>query len=192
MKQSELSEAFQRLSFANFEHENRPAEIVEMLKLAFAYKKNFCTIRKNRENSLMLLGQPGAGKTHLLSAVANALLADLVEVIYFPFVEGFNSLRDNFDLLEQKLETLKRCDVLFIDDLFKGRSQPTPFQLEQMFAVINYRYMYNLPLLVSSERSLDDLERLDEGIGSRLRDMARGWTYEIFGERQLLNYRLRS
>jgi DNA replication protein DnaC len=113
-----------------------------------------------------------------------------ISVLYFPFVEGFNDLKDDFDLLEEKLTKMKRVGVLFIDDLFKGREVPTPFQLEQMFGVINYRYLNHKPIMVSSEKTVDELCDIDEALGTRIYQMCKDYTVVIKGDRKTLNHRL--
>jgi DNA replication protein DnaC len=153
------------------------------------YSGNFDDIRHNRINSIALLGQSGCGKTHLLMAIANQLMDKGIPLLYFPFIEGFNEIKSNFDEMEAKINKMQTIDVLFIDDLFKGRIQPTPFQLEQMFAVINYRYMNNLSMLISSEKSIQEIMAFDEALGSRIYEMSKDFTVEIKGEG--LNYRLR-
>jgi DNA replication protein DnaC len=191
MRSSEITEEFRKLSFENFETVGKESIIIEAYNTAVSYYKKFDEIKNTRSNSIALLGQPGAGKTHLLMAIANRLITKkVVSVHYFPFVEGFNDLKDDFDLLEEKIDRMKKVDVLFIDDLFKGREMPTPFQIEQMFAVINYRYLNHKPILVSSEKMMEDLLDIDEALGSRIKQMTKDFLVEIEGDRKLLNYRL--
>lgn len=160
-------------------------------------------IRHDRVNSLMLNGQPGSGKTHLMTALSNSFMSKKqVAVHYFPYVEGFNDLKDNFDLLERKIDRMKHADILFIDDLFKpakGEPRATPFQMEQMYGVINYRYLNHKPVLVSTELNLDELVSLDEALGTRLIEMSkqrgrdkdkRDYQLTITGNPKELNHRV--
>ncbi|MNI30649.1 hypothetical protein D3C73_845020 [compost metagenome] len=152
----------------------------------------FPKTRKSKQNGIALLGNPGCGKTHLLAAVANNLLNSGVEVFYFPWVEGMKELTSAS--LEQKQEIIYRmqhCEVLFLDDLFKGREKPTEFQFETAWAVLNYRYLNNLPILVSTERSISDLLDIDEAMGSRIKQVTRNHLAVINGSREELNWRLK-
>lgn len=191
MKFSEITDEFKNMTFSSFELMGKHELVKEAYQCAIDYYKDFDKIRNARCNSISLLGQPGSGKTHLLTALANNLIQKKqVSVLYFPFVEGFNDLKDNFDLLEGKLTKMKRVGVLFIDDLFKGRDYPTPFQLEQMFAVINYRYLNHKPIMISSEKTVDELCDIDEALGTRIFQMCRDYTVVIQGDRKQLNHRL--
>lgn len=190
-KFSEITGEFENMTFSSFLLEGKHEVIHDAHQCAIDYYKSFEQIRKERCNSISLLGQPGSGKTHLLTALANNLIKKKqVSVLYFPFVEGFNDLKDDFTLLEEKLTKMKRIGVLFIDDLFKGRDFPTPFQLEQTFAVINYRYLNHLPIMISSERTVDELCDIDEALGTRIYQMSKDFTVVIKGDRKVLNHRL--
>lgn len=191
IKASAITEEFARKKFKNFDLENVDEIIKEAHNAAYEYVKSFPTIRNSRHNSIALIGRPGTGKTHLLMAVSNNLMIRLrVGVIYFPWVEGFNEIKGDLDNLDERIHKLQQAEVLFIDDMWKGREKPSPFQIEQAFAIVNYRYLNNLPLLISSERSFAEMCEIDEAVGSRLKEMTRGNTVTIKGGIEL-NYRLR-
>jgi DNA replication protein DnaC len=188
---SEITDEFKKMTFGNFIVEGKPEAIQEAFECAKDYFMEFDHIKDQRCNSISLLGQPGAGKTHLLTALANnIIMKKQVSVLYFPFVEGFNDLKNDFDRLEEKLTKMKRVGVLFIDDLFKGRVHPTDFQIEQMFGVINYRYLNHKPILISSEKTVDELCDIDEALGTRIYQMSKNYTVVIKGDRKVLNHRL--
>lgn len=170
--------------------------IKDALQCAQEYILDFTEIRDTRANSIALLGQPGSGKTHLLTAISNHLMVEKqVSVLYFPYVEGFDDLKDDFEILEEKMERMKKVDVLFIDDLFKpiGRNRKpraTEWQIERMYALVNYRYLNHLPILVSSELTVDELESVDEALGTRIYEMCSHYTVLIQGNKKVLNQRL--
>ncbi|MGE7121827.1 ATP-binding protein [Peribacillus sp. NPDC046944] len=194
MRASEITNEFKKLGFQNFLREDKPQVISDAYECSLAYFQSFAEIRKERANSISLLGQPGAGKTHLLTAISNNLIKKLnVPVLYFPYVEGFNDLKDDFDKLEAKLERMKQVEVLFIDDLFKpvkGKPRATEWQVEQLYAVINFRYLNHKPILVSSELIVDEIVDVDEALGTRIYQMCKDFTVVIQGDRKILNHRL--
>jgi DNA replication protein DnaC len=195
IKSSEITEEFQKMGFSNFVTEGK-AQIVQVMKEAcLKYYESFNEIRSERKNSVLLIGQPGSGKTHLLTAISNNLIQKrVVPVMYFPFRDGMNEISaNNFEKKFDIMERMKHVDVLFIDDLFKpigGKVDVKPFQAEIIFEVVNYRYLNNKPMLISSELSLDELIYVDEATASRMFEMAEDYTVTI--KRDIsINYRLR-
>lgn len=196
MKSSEITDSFKQMGFGNFDLENKPPVILDACSCAKEYFKDYEAINTTRTNSIALLGQPGAGKTHLLTALANNLIQKkMVSVLYFPYVEGFNDLRDDFEKLEMKLQRMKDIDVFFIDDLFKpvgGKPQASEWELKQLFSVINYRYLNHKPIMVSSELTIDRMLDLDEALATRIAEMCQEYMVVIQGDKKVLNHRLRN
>lgn len=200
---SEITEEFSKMTFNNFEIENSPNIIKEMHNLTVNYYAAFDEIEKNVQNSIALLGQPGCGKTHLLTALCNNMISNKIRsILYFPFVDGFDDLRADFNKLEQKLNRMKEADILFIDDLFKpvtkttkdgGRKkipQASDWEIKQVYSVINHRYMNHKPIFVSSELVFNEIIHLDEAIGTRIYQMCKKYFIEI-DKNSNLNYRLK-
>jgi DNA replication protein DnaC len=190
IKSSEITDEFLKKTFLNFDLTNKNQLVKKSYATAISYDSQFELIRKTRENSISIFGNVGSGKTHLLCAVANNLMSRGIELLYFPFVEGFNNLKSNMDSVEEKIERIKKVQVLFIDDLFKGRTQPTPFEVSQVYAIINYRYLNMLPILVTSEKNINQLREIDEAIASRIYEMSSNHTVVIKGENT--NHRMRN
>lgn len=188
-KASMITPEFRKKTFQTWDSAWLDDVVRNAHRCALNYMANFERIRHERSNSIALLGQSGAGKTHLLMAIANSLMDKNVSVLYFPFVEGFNELKSDLDHIEDRVTKMQKIDVLLIDDLFKGRTSPTPFQIEQMFGIVNYRYMNHLPVLISSERLMEDLLKIDEALGSRMYEMTRDYRVQLQGPK--LNYRLK-
>ncbi|MGY4689313.1 ATP-binding protein [Salibacterium sp. K-3] len=195
MRSSEITDEFRKLGFKNFRTDGKPNLIQGTYDCAYNYFQSFETIRVERQNSIALLGQPGTGKTHLLTAIANNLMHKKhVGVQYFPYVEGFNDLKDDFDKLEEKQERMKNADVLFIDDLFKpaakGVPRATDWQIEQTYAVINHRYLNHKPIMISSELPIDQMVQIDEALATRIYEMCKQYLVLIQGDKFQLNHRL--
>lgn len=188
MKSSKITPEFQKKTFGNFTREGRPPLVQDAYKAAYNYVQDLDD--KNIPNkSIALLGRPGCGKTHLLMAISNNLISKRTQVLYFPFVEGFNEIKSNLDSLETRIHQMQQAQVLYIDDLFKGRKEVTDFVIEQVFAIINYRYLEKKPVLISSEKTIAGLCEIDEGIGSRINEMCRDYKVMLQGGIEL-NYRL--
>ena len=75
-----------------------------------------------------------------------------------------------------------------MDDLLKGK--PTEADINILYELVNYRYMHNKPMVISTERLPDDLVGFDEAVGSRIIEMCRDNIVILKGEK--LNYRIYS
>lgn len=176
-------------TFKNFESWNR--EVTEMKNKATSYYMQFNNIRGERCNSILLCGNPGCGKTHLALAVANNLLKNKqIPVVYMPYRDVITKLKQNMIDEEYYKKTLSKCqnaEVLLIDDLFKGKVNDTDINI--MFELINHRYLNRLPMIISTEFTMDKLLTFDEAIGSRLYEMSKQYVCQIKGSNN--NFRMR-
>lgn len=188
LKASGVSEEFRKKTFENFDYE-RSVEVMEAFVKAKSYSKNFEEIRATRKNSMMFVGQVGSGKTHLAIAISNILLDKGIGVIYMPYRDSITNLKQSIldsENYQREINKYKNAQVLLIDDLFKGEA--TPSDIKTMYEIVNYRYFKSLPILTTSEKTVDDLIEIDEAIGSRLYEMSKNYVAEIIGKN--LNYRI--
>lgn len=176
-------------SFSNFETWN--IKIRDMKDKATSYYRQFEKIKGERTNSIMLCGNPGCGKTHLALALANNLLKKKqVPVVYMPYRDVITDLKQHMtdeEYYKRTLSKYQNCEVLLIDDLFKGKINETDINI--MFELINYRYLNRLPMIISTEFTIEKLLSFDEAIGSRIYEMSKNYVAQIQGSNN--NYRLR-
>jgi len=137
----------------------------------------------------MFMGQVGSGKTHLSLAIANELMDGGVGVVYMPFRDVIIKVKQNIMdevYYHQVMNRYKNARVLLIDDLFKGSISKSDINI--VFEIINHRYFNNLPIIVSTEKSFEELIEIDEAIGSRIIEMCKGYLVVMKGNK--LNYRI--
>jgi DNA replication protein DnaC len=139
-------------------------------------------------------GQVGAGKTHLCTAIVGRKLEMGQSARYMMWRDDTVELKGHInDDYSAMVAPLKACDVLYIDDLFKGFRQgsgPTPADLSIAFELLNHRYQSRKTTIISSEYTLDDILELDEAIASRIYERARDYILAI-GRDSGRNYRMR-
>ncbi|MBC8077889.1 MAG: ATP-binding protein, partial [Chloroflexales bacterium] len=141
--------------------------VQRVLAIAEAYAETL-------EGWLVLWGAYGCGKTHLAAAVANAALARGRGTIFAAVPDLLDHLKATFapsssETYDERFELLRTVDLLVLDDL--GTESATAWAREKLYQLINHRYVQRLPLVVTSNVSLD---LLDGRIRSRLQDRALG------------------
>ena len=188
MEWSGISSDFQNKGFKNFDTRNNP-QLINAKNKAISYYKSFFQIENTRNNSIMFYGQVGSGKTHLGTAICSNLISQNVAVVYMAYRNTVTKIKqrltDEADY-EREINRYSQARVLYIDDLLKGRI--TESDVNILYEIVNYRYMNNLPIIISTEKSLDELLDFDEAIGSRIIEMCRGNIVQLQGKE--LNYRL--
>ena len=188
LKRSGISEEFRKKRFDNYDYMFN-VQCLDAYKKALGYVKCFNEIRDSKNNSIVFMGQVGSGKTHLSMAIANELMDSGVGVLYMGYRDVIMTLKQNIMDEEVYRKTLGRyllSKVLLIDDLFKGKV--TGSDINIIFEIINYRYFNNLPIIVSTEKSFDELIEIDEAVGSRIIEMGKGNLIEVKGKK--MNYRI--
>lgn len=146
-------------------------------------------------------GASGSGKTHICTAICRELLLKGLSVRYMLWRDDAVRLKSallDYSEYDRLINELKNVDVLYIDDLFKsgytgesGKQKPTAADINLAFELLNYRY--NNPRLVtviSSECTTNDLLNVDEAIGGRIVERARGYTTNLMADGKK-NYRMK-
>ncbi len=84
MRQSGISKEFAKQSFDNYEDFGNE-QLAYAKNTAIRYTNDFIEHESDRNNSIMFMGQVGAGKTHLGIAICSSLIQKGVAVIYMPY-----------------------------------------------------------------------------------------------------------
>ena len=124
-------------------------------------------------------------------AICNNLMNRNVAVCYMAYRNAVTKIKQvmtDEPEYNRVLGPYMQTRVLYIDDLLKGRV--TESDVNILYEIVNYRYMNNLPMIISTEKSIEGLLEFDEAIGSRVIEMCRGNIVQLRGKE--LNYRLTS
>ena len=132
-------------------------------------------------NPLFIYGGVGLGKTHLMHAIGNEILKrDRSKVILYVTSETFtnelvNSIKDSNYKNELFRKKYRNIDVLLIDDIqfFAGKKTAQ----EEFFHTFNSLYNDSKQIIISSDRSPDDLKLLEDRLRTRF---CWGLTVNIF------------
>jgi DNA replication protein DnaC len=147
-------------TFENFDTSGMKADANERESLRYA----FTTARQFAEAPdrwLVLLGVPGCGKTHLAAAIANHQLRAGRPVFFTVVPDLLDHLRSTFSpeskmTYDEVFEKVKTSPLLILDDL--GTESSTPWAQEKLYQILNYRYNSNMPTVITSSCSLDEIE----------------------------------
>ena len=113
---------------------------------------------KEKQN-VILIGQPGTGKTHLSVALALRALALNHSVLFTTVWDMINSLQQSrADLsYHKKIEKYTKPDLLILDELgYRSMAEST---IEDFFAIVSKRYE-NGSIIITSNRSFDSWDKV--------------------------------
>lgn len=136
-------------------------------------------------NPLFLYGNSGLGKTHLMHAIGNYIVeVSNKRVLYVTsdqFIQDFiginkkDSNGTNFNHVDFFKNKYRNVDVLIIDDIqFLGGATQTQ---QEFFHTFNTLYSDSKQIIISSDRSPDDLKLLEDRLRTRF---CWGLTVNIF------------
>jgi DNA replication protein DnaC len=157
------------LTFENFQPRGRIGlGKLQADSIEFAYNQARQFAQK-LEGWLFLQGPYGCGKTHLAAAVANFAVDIGVPTLFLTVPDLLDTLRfaysDPDATFEDRFEQIRRSRLLVMDDF--GTQNATAWAQEKLFQIVNFRYINRLPLVVTTNNSLPEIE---ERVRSRLRD----------------------
>ena len=136
------------------------------LEMAFNQAQHYA---KSLNGWLLLRGGYGCGKTHLAASIANFAVEMGVPTLFLTVPDLLDMLRFSYDsddvTFEERFNEIRNASLLILDDF--GTQNATAWAQEKLFQIINYRYINKLPLVVTTNLSLDEI---DARIRSRLND----------------------
>jgi len=125
--------------------------------VANAYVRDWEQNRK-AGRGLMLVGPVGCGKSHLLYAVLQELVRRGVSGFGQTVPDLLDELRPGRGYADEKILLLRGIDLLLLDDL--GAQRDTEWVTERLFVILNARYNNVLPTLITSNLTLEELDKV--------------------------------
>lgn len=151
----------QKWTFENDDNEN-PKITQAMQK----YVDKFAEF-KEQGKGLLLYGSVGTGKTYAACEVANALIDRGYPVLVTNFARLINTLQGTFEKQEY-IDSLNKFQLIIIDDL--GIERDTSFAREQVYNIIDGRYRAGLPMIITTNLSIDKIKKPDDIENKRIYD----------------------
>ena len=125
-------------------------------------------------NPLFIYGSSGLGKTHLMHAIGNYIIQTTNKKVLYvtseKFVDDFLNIyrkneTSNFKAVDNFKRKYRDIDVLMIDDIqyleIASKTQ------QEFFNTFNELHTKNKQIIISSDRSPDDLKKLEDRLRTR-------------------------
>ena len=180
LERSGLKDAVNRYTFKNY-----VADTIERKKVLYA-AEDFC---RNDNGWFFISGKSGSGKTHICTAICSRLMEQNKNVRYMLWRDEtvlLKALTTDGEEYQIRIKPFKSVPVLYIDDFLKGGHTDADIRLS--FEILNSRYNDSqLRTIISSELTLFEILGLDEAVGGRIYERAKGYVLEAPRE----NWRLK-
>ena len=152
----------------------------KLTNMAKRYVNHFDAMCRDGKG-LLLYGGVGTGKTYIACMIANALIDKGYPVLVTNFARILSTLQGTFDKQEY-LDSLNQFKLLIIDDL--GIERDTGYAKEQVFNIIDSRYRAGLPMIITTNLTIQKLAMESELVDKRVYDriLERCYPVEVVGE----------
>lgn len=161
--------ALERYTFESFNPEGHGLSPERQANLRHAYETARSFARRP-EGWLLLIGGYGCGKTHLAASIANYAVERGMLPLFVTVPDLLDHIRASFasnaaQPYSERFDEIRTAPLLILDDL--GTENTTPWALEKLFQLLNYRYLARLATVITTNQ---ELERIDARLRSRLAD----------------------
>ena len=147
----------------------------ESNRLAFISAMNVAQAPGTTRNPLFIYGRSGLGKTHLMHAIGNYITEHSNKKVLYTTSSDFRDEYTGISKMENGKESIqyannfknkyRNVDVLIIDDIqFLVGAEKTQQEFFHTFEALNQA---NKQIIISSDRSPDDLKKIEERLQSR-------------------------
>ncbi len=156
-----------------------PLEEHKNLRRAFAIAQGYA---ENPADWLVFTGPYGCGKTHLAAAIANYRVNQGYPALFVVVPDLLDHLRATFSpqslvSYDQRFEEVRDASLLILDDL--GTQSSTTWAKEKLFQLFNHRYNARLPTVITMQESVEELEKTNPRLSSRILDFSRCTVFAV-------------
>lgn len=171
IRTSGIGKRYAGKNFSNYNTKNNPKAVKDCKDYVLKFKQN-----KKDGRGLFLTGKVGTGKTHLLAGIIDGIARiHQCSVFYRSATELLNEIRATIktDDNENKLQKLKDCELLIIDDI--GTEKTSEWVMDIYFSIIDFRYSNLKPIVIATNLTDSEVkDKFNERIMSRIFEMCDG------------------
>ncbi|RKQ32307.1 ATP-binding protein [Oceanobacillus halophilus] len=141
----EIPDDLKHAGFKNFLVDSN-SNVFEAKRTSIEYVKKFTEIEPERRYNLLIMGNPGTGKTHLVTAIARTLRKKGFLVGFITTGKLLGKIQSTFNkgssyTKEDIYKDIKRFDLLILDDLGSEAKSKDEFDWskKELFEIVNLR-----------------------------------------------------
>lgn len=152
-KASLMDEKLSGATFRNFKPTKYNAR---NLKLCQRYAEKF-DLMLEKNQGLLFWGDVGTGKSFAAACIANYLLERKIPVIMTSFVKLLEVIQASREEEPAILNRLGYAKLVIFDDL--GAERGTDYALEKVYNIIDSRYRKGLPMILTTNLTIEEMKR---------------------------------
>ncbi len=164
-RSSLMDRRFEAARFENFTVRDENDRVLKRLCVRYADRFSEMTAKGQ---GLLFWGNIGSGKSFAAGCIANSLLEQKVPVIMTSFVKVLEAFQQGGDAETAMLHAIRSAKLAIFDDL--GAERSTSYALEKVYGVINDRYVSCRPMILTTNLTLDQIQRETRPEYSRIYD----------------------
>ncbi|WP_071131564.1 primosomal protein DnaI [Enterococcus timonensis] len=160
LKRVSMFEMPKNIKYASFDQFQLTPQRAKAIDSALKFVEDYATAPEVFHKGLYLSGSFGVGKSYLLGAIAHELAKHgfATQLVHFPSFALDMKRAIGRGTVAEEIEQAKKVPILMLDDL--GADNLSSWIRDEVLGVIlQYRMQEELPLFISSNISLNDLEK---------------------------------
>lgn len=150
------------------------------IRLCRRYVEKFDELFEKNQG-LLLYGNVGTGKSHVAACICNGLMDKLTPVYTTSFAKLLEENQKSIDI-PTIISNMKKAKLVLFDDL--GAERNTSYALEVVYNLIDSRYRQRMPMIVTTNRSIAEMQSETDIRYKRIYDRVLEYCYPVLFDGQ--------